>query len=111
MPAGLQIFDAQGAVVLDTTDYIFKIFGTAETGIEDGSVFDALITEKTVVIVLGLDPSNLDVFTDVRGFLGVRQPRFEVSDGVIKWTFGTFENYYLPEKGRLNARFLYGEYR
>lgn len=111
MPAGLQVFDENGDIMLDTTDYTFKIFGTAETGIEDGSISSALITKKTVVIVMGLDPSNVDVSSSVRGFLGIRQPRFNIVDGAIKWTFGTAEDYYLPEKGRLSVRFLYGEYR
>lgn len=109
MPAGLQIFDADGNCVFDTTDYTFRTLGTGTTGTEDGGLSDSRITEKTVVIPYSIDAplTRSSVYDDMYTLT----PNFNASDGSITWTFPTTSTEYdasLFKKQSVN--FVYGEW-
>lgn len=110
MPAGLQIFDADGNCVFDTTDYTFRTLGTGTTGTEDGGLSDSRITEKTVVIPYAVaDPEHVDA---TLAYIYYRTPIFTASDGSISWQFFTDGSDALFYKGQnVSMNFVYGEWQ
>ena len=91
MPAGLQIFNSNGEVILDYTEDTCQIYGFAETiAGKSGSINDNRITANTMLIPY----SYVFVTEATEGTVGYSQsignaifPNFTISDGSISWTY------------------------
>ena len=117
MPAGLQVYDQTGDIVLDTTDYTFKVLGSGETGTRDGCLEDSAITADTQVIITSFGERSADLYVGLSGVeqeMMTRKPKFTVTAGKISWVFGnhtTTKWYIASVDGVYPAKFIYGVYQ
>jgi hypothetical protein len=85
MPAGLQIFDASGNLVLDASHRLLRFIGVAILDGTNQSVYDAdmaaggWVTFQTETVI---------------GFLsgGFVRPRFTFNNGTLSWTYAAMNN-------------------
>jgi hypothetical protein len=82
MPAGIQIFDAQGVLIVDITDNLPRFIGSVYTGTSPGSI-------------------AIPAFSGGRGFAystdttdtypgdAVNRPIFQVTTSGISWSWGS----------------------
>lgn len=94
MPAGLQIFDADGKLVLDYTEATCQIYGTKTiVGSKNGSgtIVDKRIKANNTFIIPynitldGVSPKT--VYEQYYAQAFATQPTFIISDGQITWKY------------------------
>lgn len=99
MPAGLQIWDANGNLMLDTTDRLTKVLGTVTTTTSDGSVAVSVPTWGAVwVQTTTLESGDFAVV-----------PRTYYSNGRLYWVFEQGYNT-PPAYFRVSTRVTFGVY-
>lgn len=83
VPQGLQVFDEDGNMIVDVTDRLSKYLGKFDTGFEDGSITNDMLTEGNLWIVfVGYQYSSHEVWNDE-----LHPPTFTVNGSVLSWTF------------------------
>lgn len=101
MPAGLQVWDANGNVVFDSTVKTTYVIGYANTGTSNGSLTDTNLVGREnsfwVCVVEVPEPSSFSK--------GIAIPDFTLADGVLSWTFSTGSFIEIQD-----IRFMYGVY-
>lgn len=100
MPQGLQVFDANGQIVLDVTDRLTKILGTLTTTTSDGSLAIPAPGWGTVWIQMSAVSGE--------DFLAV--PRVYYQGGAIYWTFSGASGVAPPASFRRPVQLIYGVY-
>lgn len=104
LAAGLQVFDADGNVIVDLPTRITKYLGVAETGVVDGSITDDELlggtgwiigAKQTLIYDPDGSPNNYNIW----------YPKFTISGNTISWTFG--KDY---TRLKINVKFYYGIY-
>lgn len=93
VPAGLQIFDADGDLTFDLANNTTYVLGTGSTNAKNGSLNNSKITTRTWVIVLSCPADGV-------------MPYFSVSSGVLSWQYLTGKMTPSPK----NVTFMYGVY-
>lgn len=93
MPAGLQIWDENGNVMLDTENRVTRVLGSFESGTSDGSLTSEGFSQGT--------PWHVRLTPD----LGLTPPKITVSGNTLSWTFGN-----VAEEFRRSAYVMYGVY-
>lgn len=94
MPVGLQIFDAAGNVVFDTSDRILKVRGVIDTGTADGSISDPYLIGKTILFYKAAPFSR---------FFNAHSAAITTDNvaGTISWSFSG------PVGGRISSKLVY----
>ena len=88
MPAGLQIFDANGKLILDYTEQTYQLYGSfVVTGGIDGSYTDNRIKENETFIIL--NSANLRGGGDDEYYKQTfaAAPIFTIVNGKISWKY------------------------
>ena len=115
VPAGLQIWDSNGVLILDTTNRTFEVLGQGSTGTTDGYIEDTAITEDTNVLITSWgERSPMIDWAAVNMYVILTcRPQFTVEAGRISWAFITPPaNFWKSEtqNGVYPANFIYGRY-
>lgn len=101
MTQGLQVYDANGNIILDVTDRLTKYLGELDTGYNDGELSNPDITDGVSVWVFATSYSYNNTVTS--GTHVCATPQFTCSAGKIMWTF--------PEGDvRASLHVMYGVY-
>ena len=95
MPIGLQIFNADGNIIMDYTERGYQVYGTHTiTGGSNasGTITDSRIKAGSTFIIpynITLDGKTVSGAMDeyYAQFMGI-QPDFTISDGQINWRYG-----------------------
>ena len=95
MPIGLQIFNADGNIIMDYTERGYQVYGTRTiTGASNasGTITDSRIKAGSTFIIpynITLDGKTVSGAMDeyYAQFMGI-QPDFTISDGQIIWRYG-----------------------
>ena len=92
MPYGLRVYDANGNISLDITDYIAKIVYTKTvSGTSSGSVYVPGVANKKAIALPTATANNQSGFTAICEL---------TNDGYLNWhpmyTFKPVENYKVP---------------
>lgn len=92
MPYGLRVYDANGNITLDVTDYIAKIVYTKTvSGTSSGSVYVPGVANKKAIALATATANNQSGFTAICEL---------TNDGYLNWhpmyTFKQGENYKVP---------------
>lgn len=96
MAAGLQIFNADGKLILDYTERGYQIYGSKKiTGGKNasGTITDSRIKAGSTFIIvcnITLDGAHVSGAMDEyhAQFMGI-QPEFTITNGQITWRYGT----------------------
>lgn len=115
VPAGLQVWDSKGMLILDTTDRTFEVLGQGSTGTADGYIEDTAITADTDVLITswGARSPTIDWAAVNMYVILTCRPQFTVEAGRISWAFITPPaNFWKSEalNGVYPANFIYGRY-
>lgn len=99
VPQGLQIFDANGNMILDYTDATCRIYGTQTiVGSKNGSgtISDSRIKASTAfVIPYNTTLDGVSITTSSQQATAERlaiQPTFTISNGKITWEYGSAQS-------------------
>lgn len=80
MGVGLQVFNANSKVILDSTSATTRYLGKGNTGAVDGELVDERINADDIVWVSVLSPSK-----KTNAIYGYRFPRFTQVGNKLKW--------------------------
>lgn len=97
MPQGLQCWDANGNMALDTTDRLTRVLGEFDTGTSDGSMYDEYVLTGTPWYIISK--------TQNEEWIIESSIVLSVSNGTIKWNFKDYKN-----SIRCNTHIIYGVY-
>ena len=82
VPQGLQVFDANGALILDITDRLTRILGEVNTGAVAGSVTDSGLSSGTLwYIAFRVDGA---MWSSADADLAI-----SISGTTLSWSYGT----------------------
>jgi len=96
MPTGLQVFDATGRIMLDTTTRLGRIYSTFSSGVADGAVSVSALADGGEPFVFVEDNSaDLTIATPYA------YPNVTVSGTTVSWSFVDFS---YPTAGNLVPR-------
>lgn len=98
--AGLQIFNADGKVIFDSTYNTTRMLGRGETNGTNGSLIDDRLIGHSVWVVI---TSHEIIPSDYLG--GVDSPVFTCNGSKLAWEYGSSYN-----SMKKNNRFIYGVY-
>ena len=98
MPQGLQVWDGNGALTLDITERLTRIYGQVTTNSVNGSIYVGNLNAYGSFWSLVIPLSSV--------FYGyISTPVVDFSNGTMTWTYSTD-----PLKTKINANILYGVY-
>lgn len=98
--AGLQIFNADGKVIFDSTYNTTRMLGRGETNGANGSLSDDRLIGRSVWVVI---TSHEILPSDYLG--GVDSPVFTCNGSKLAWEYGSSYN-----SMKKNNKFIYGVY-
>jgi hypothetical protein len=97
MTQGLQVFDASGNIVVDTTHYLGRILGVTTVGISNGSITNANFSKGTPFWVANRDS----------GSYNTSQPIYTLTNSTtISWSWGAQSG----NPGNTTQTLIYGVY-
>ena len=97
MPAGLQVWDANGALILDTSTRVGTLIGSVNTGAVNGAIAVSLIGEPLFVVKqLSFPLYTVYIF-----------PNVSIAGGVLSWVYPPPFN---PYQANVAVRIFYGFY-
>ncbi|MBN7139010.1 hypothetical protein A7A76_07865 [Lysobacter enzymogenes] len=100
MPAGIQVFDENGAALIDTTDRISLVLGTAIIGPAAGSISDPRLAYGKGWFQL-LDFEAIEAVTTTKS----KPPIPSISGTTLSWTYDS-----QSQRPPRAVRIIYGTY-
>lgn len=101
MPQGLQVWDANGNLIIDVTDRLTRVLGEFYTGTSNGSVTNPGLTTGTPWWI-AIPTTNINVNNNNMA----KYLTFSVSGSTLAWSFGAV----YPIQVAINHKVIYGVY-